>query len=141
MKISRFILGAVLAPSVLPVTYMVLSLMFSGYPFGAPGHLEKFFLGVSAIAVVSYAASYTLGVPLIACLLTTRRLTFILCVALAAVIGSAATVAFYAYQGGDPEYGFFALLGGVAALMVSSVFCVIVGVPFHKMKRVKLADA
>jgi len=115
--------------------------MFSGYPFGAPGHLEKFFLGVSAIAVVSYAASYTLGVPLIACLLTTRRLTFILCVALAAVIGSAATVAFYAYQGGDPEYGFFALLGGVAALMVSSVFCVIVGVPFHKMKRVKLADA
>lgn len=131
MKRSRVVLGTVLAPAVLPVTYMVLSLLFSGYPFGAPGHLEKFFLGVSAIAVVSYAASYLLGAPLIACLLAARRLTFLLCVALAAVLGSAATVAFFAYRGDDPEYGFFALLGGVAALMVSSVFCVIVGLPFH----------
>lgn len=135
MKRSRVVLGTVLAPSVLPVTYMVVSLLFSGYPFGAPGHLEKFFLGVSAIAVVSYAASYLLGVPLVACLLAARRLTFLRCVALAVVMGAAATVSFYAYQESDPEYGFFALLGGAAALMVSSVFCVIVGAPFRKMQR------
>lgn len=140
MKRTRVVLGTVLAPAVLPATYMVLSLLFSGYRFGAPGHLEKFFLGVSAIAVVSYAASYLLGAPLIACLLAARRLTFLLCVALAAVIGSAATVAFYAYRG-DPEYGFFALLGGVAAAMVSSVFCVIVGLPFHKVKKARFGDA
>lgn len=134
MKISRIVLGAVLAPSVLPASYMVLSLLFSGYPFGAPGHLGKFFLGVLAIAVISYAASYLLGMPLIACLLVARRLTFLLCVVLAGLTGSAATVAFYAYRGDGPEY-WVALFGGVAALMVSFVFCVIVGVPFHKAKK------
>lgn len=46
----RLVLAAIVAPSVLPLTYMILALLFSGYPFGAPGHPEKFFLGVASTA-------------------------------------------------------------------------------------------
>jgi hypothetical protein len=56
-----------------------------------------------------------------------------LCVSLASLVGAAAMVTAFTFVEGDPEYGSFALFGGVAAFMVSSVFCTIVGVPFRKV--------
>lgn len=56
MKKSRLIVSALVAPAVIPVIYVIASLLFSGYPFGAPGHFHKFMLGSAAIATLSYLA-------------------------------------------------------------------------------------
>jgi len=56
MKKSHLVIGALVAPAVAPVAYAVASLLFSGYPFEAPGHFHKFMMGSVAIAVLSCAA-------------------------------------------------------------------------------------
>lgn len=134
MKRTRVILGVVLAPSVLPLTYALLSLLFSGYAFEAPGHFDKFLLGVLAIAIACYGASYVLGVPVIAGLWLVRRLTVLPCVALSVLAGAVGGAAAYLYYMRESvETGLAALLGGCAALLVSSVFCAIAKVPLRRV--------
>ncbi|BDU22429.1 hypothetical protein [Dyella sp. GSA-30] len=55
-KHHLIIIGSLIAPAIIPAAYMTASLLFSGYPFGAPGHLHKFILASATIAGLSYAA-------------------------------------------------------------------------------------
>lgn len=133
MKRSRMVLGAVTAPAVLPAAYTVLALWFSRYSFGAQGHMKMFLVDIFGFACICYVASYLLGAPVIAGLLAARRLTFLPCVALSALAGAAAAVAVYAvYRGSGSETVLIALLGGVAGLLVSLVFCAVAGVPWRR---------
>jgi hypothetical protein len=117
---------------------MVLALLFSGYPFGAPGHLEKFLLGVLDIAIISYAASYSLGVPLVASLLALGRLTFLSCISMGGILGALAAMAYCIYRGGFFEIWSMAFIGGAVAIVVSSVFCTLAGAPFRKATKARI---
>jgi len=131
MKRSRVVLGVVLAPSALPLAYALFALLFSSYAIEAPEHLDQFLLGLLAMAIVCYAASYVLGAPVIACLLLARRLTCLPCIGLSILVGAAGGAAAYKYYLRDSgEIVVAALLGGCAALLVAAVFCAIAGVPW-----------
>jgi hypothetical protein len=138
MQLPRIVLGTTLAPLTLPMSYMALALVFSRYAFGAPGHLENFFLGVLSIAGVSYAASCALGLPLVIYLRLTQRLTLLWCISLSTLMGSAA-VTIYVWWGGGSDHWFMAMLGALAGFLVSSAFCLIAGVPFRDLARGALA--
>ncbi|MBT2118557.1 hypothetical protein KK141_20950 [Dyella sp. LX-66] len=133
MKRWRVVLGVALAPAVLPLAYALASLLFSGYVFDAPGHPDKFFLEIAAIAIVCYGASYLLGAPVVIGLLLARRLSVLPCVSLSALVGAVAAVLIYLhYREGGVESGLAALLGACAAVLVSSVFCALAGVPWRR---------
>ena len=140
MTRSRVILGVALAPSALPLAYALLALLFSDYAFEAPGHLDKFLLGLLAIAIVCYGASYVLGAPVIAGLWLARRLTVLPCVALSVLAGAAGGAAACRYYLRESvETGLAALLGGAAALLVSLVFCAIAKVPLRRVPEAAVA--
>ena len=133
MKRWRVVLGVALAPAVLPLAYALASLLFSGYVFDAPGHPDKFLLEIAAIAIVCYGASYLLGAPVVIGLVLARRLSFLPCVSLGALAGAGAAVLIYLhYREGGVESGLAALLGACAAMLVSSVFCALAGVPLRR---------
>lgn len=131
MTIFRWLISALLAPCVIPLAYMFLRLWGGNHHATESGHVAGVPLDVAAVAGVGYAASYVLGGPLIAALLLARRLSFRLCVPLATLVGAVSMVVTFTLVEGDPEYVPFAMVGGIAAFLVSSVFCKIAGVPFR----------
>ena len=116
----------------------------SGYPYIGPGYMEKHLLSVVWLMAASYPVSIGLGVPIVASLYFSRKLTGLNCIAWASVAGAAAGVVFRKLAS-SPESEFklsqmvflsaaFAALAALTAL----VFCLIAGL---RMRKAATRDA
>lgn len=74
--------------------YCLGMLLGLGYPYSGPGHMEKHLLSIVWLMALSYAVSIGPGVPIVASLHFSRKLTRLNCIAWALVAEAAVGIAF-----------------------------------------------
>ena len=137
----RIGIAIALAPAAVPLMYGVGILLGSEYPYSGPGAMEKHLLSTAALMALSYPVSIGLGVPIVASLYFTQRLTGLNCVAWALVAGAAASIVFrwiVDRPGHEAPLSqsvtlavAFAAIGGLTAL----VFCLIAGLKMRQYQQ------
>lgn len=138
MRRWRTWLATVLAPATGPLIYGVGKLLGSGYPYTGPGYMEKHLMSILWLMSASYPVSIGLGVPIVATLYFTQRLTGLNCIIWALLTGASTGVVFrWVVNSPRSEstlsQGFFLSLAfAVIAGLTALVFCLIAGL---KMKQ------
>lgn len=134
----RIAMGTLLAPATGPLIYGVGMILGSGYPYIGPGYMEKHLLSTAALMALSYLVSIGLGVPIVASLYVTKKLTGLKCIAWAFVAGAAAGVVMdkLASSAGSEfklsQMVFLSAAFAALATLTAWVFCLIAGLRMRK---------
>jgi hypothetical protein len=137
--VKRIALGFAVAPVLLPIAWLGLSLALDGLPDPEEAsRLSLCLVDLGITTAVAYAVVVPLGAPIVLLLRLAGRATVPWIVATAAVVGSAASCVASStmFRGRGLERSVVlaagAALGFVFAALVAAVFCAVAGVPLRR---------